>query len=246
MKRLLLSLLVVLGSGSVWAEDGLSLPPFTASYKVKFGPASGSLDLRLEPSGDRWAYTAVLEPKGVARLFRRGKIEETSIIEVTGDVVRPLTYDYKDTVANPDRFANYAFDYDQGAVFGRYKDEDVAKDLLPWGQDRLSLQLALMNAVGAGDEFPEFALFDRGRWRTLALSREGETQVKTPAGRFDVVRVTYATRKGTPKEKLWSLYCAPALNNLPVVIEQEEDGKIRVRAELRQFTLGNAILTPPT
>lgn len=228
MRMLLLAFLAI-GTGSTAAALE-PLPEFEASYAVRYGLLSGTMVLRLSRQGDRYVYETLLQPKGLVSLFVRGAIRETTHLIANEEGVRPLEYERTDTIADPARTARYSFHDDR--ITGIYKGQQLDLPMQPGGQNRISVQIALMHALRAGTEVETFAVFDRARWKDYSFEVIPGQSVKTTAGRFDTIEVRYSS---PGDDKSSSLYFAPALEFLPVMIVYSEDGKAKSRAQLTDY-----------
>ncbi|MBT8087606.1 MAG: DUF3108 domain-containing protein [Gammaproteobacteria bacterium] len=211
-----------------------TVPSFNASYAVRYGVLRGEMTLDLRPEGDdRLMYNTMLRPRGFVTLFRRGAIEETSSLAISDGQLQPLVYRSRDTIARPHRNTEYRFDEPLGRVTGTYKSRAVDEEMRPGGHNRISVQVAVMEALNQGRELTEFAVFDRARWRDFKFEVVADQAADVPFGEFDTVEIRYSSSR---KEKSWSLHCAPELGYVPVMIVFREDGKVKSRAELVSFT----------
>ncbi len=209
-----------------------SMPAFSATYSVRYGLLRGSMTLQLEPRGSGYVYMTALRPRGVASLIRRGEIRESTNLVPGEGLVRPLDYSSVDTIAKPARRARYGFDSSTGRVTGTYKGRTVDVPMRAGGQNRISAQVAIMQALHSGIELSEFSVFDRGRWRSFRFEIIPDQVATTPTGEFETVEVRYTSDKSG---KSWSLHCATALAYLPVMIVYREDGATKSRAVLADF-----------
>lgn len=190
------------------------------------------MSLELRHAGDKYLYETALRPKGVVSWLRSGEVRETTTVALPGGDLLPLDYLSVDTIARPHRRANYEFDLTGGRVTGEYKQQAVDKPLRSGGHNRISAHVAIMHALKSGSEVSGFPVFDRARWRDFELESIPGQFTETPFGDFETVEIRYAS---TDKDKSWSLYCAPALNYAPVVIEFREGGKTKSRAQLTDY-----------
>ena len=168
--------------------------------------------------------------------FRNGRIVERTALEIANGTARPLDYVSTDTIARPTRNTSYIFDQVTGRVTGEYKTQVIDQPMRPGGHNRISGQVGIMLALKSGSEISRFPIFDRGRWKDYEFEIAGEQDVDTPSGRFSTVEIRYASLED---EKSWSLYCAPSLNYMPVMIVYREEGKTKSRAELTEYRIGN-------
>lgn len=227
----------VLAACGPWAvtahatEDAL-VPPFSATYKVRYGLLSGTMSLELRRSGGEYVYETSLSPRGVASWLRRGEIRETTRLVPDGGSVRPLDYTNTDTIARPNRHASYTFDESSQAVSGEYKSRVIDETMRAGGQNRISAHVALIQAMRSGEEISDFPVFDRGRWKDYRFEVLPEQPVETPSGDFDAVEIRYTS---ADDDRNWSLYLAEDLDYLPVVIVFREGDKTKSRAELTSY-----------
>jgi hypothetical protein len=229
--RMLLLAFLALGTGSTAAALE-PLPEFEATYTVRYGLLSGTMMLRLSRHEDSYVYEASLQPKGLISIFARGAIHETTHLIEDGDTVRPLEYKRTDTIADPDRTARYYFHEDH--ITGTYKGQQIELPMQPGGQNRISVHIALMQSLRRGTEVETFAVFDRSRWKDYRFDVIPGQTVKTTSGRFDTIEVRYSS---PGDEKSSSLYFAPSLEFLPVMIVYREDGKAKSRAQLTDYRI---------
>jgi hypothetical protein len=211
-----------------------AMPTFSATYSVRYGLLRGSMTLELERGDSGHVYRTSLRPRGVASWLRRGEIRETTELAMMDGQFRPLNYESNDTIANPARWARYEFDYAHGRVTGEYKQRAVNEPMRSGGHNRISAQVGIMLALQSKTALSEYWIFDRARWRAFHFEVIPEQRVKTPAGDFDTVEVRYGRADDS---KSWSLHCAPQLNYLPVMIVFRDDGKIKSRAVLTDYSI---------
>jgi hypothetical protein len=76
-------------------------------------------------------------------------------------------------------------------------------------------------------------LFDIDEFKTLVVRNIGQRKVSTPAGDYTAVGIQHQAENSSRVTTLW---CVEELGYLPVVIEQHRKGKLRMRAELSDYT----------
>ncbi len=198
------------------------------------------MTLQLSHCTGGYIYATSLQPKGFASLFKSGIINETTYLETAGETVRPLDYASTDTIANPVRTTHYVFQQDR--VSGVYKSQPVDVPMMPGGHNRISAHIAMMMALQSGVDLPGFAIFDRARWREFEFETIPNQVAKTKSGTFDTVEVRYAPKDS---DKSSSLFFAPSLSYLPVMIVYREGGKVKSRAQLSEYRIDSAVENPP-
>ena len=222
-------------SATLDAATSEAIPPFDATYSVRYGILRGTMTLQLRRNDAGYLYETSLSPRGMASWIRSGAIVESTELETANGNVRPLNYASTDTIARPTRNTDYYFGRKPGRVTGRYKAQSIDVPMRARGQNRISAQVAMMMALKSGTELSRFPIFDRGRWKEYEFGIAGEQVVKTPVGRFYTVEIRYASADNA---KSWSLYCATSHNYMPVMIVYRERGKIKSRAELTDYRNG--------
>jgi hypothetical protein len=119
-------------------------------------------------------------------------------------------------------------------VTGEYKTQRVDEPMLADGQNRISVQIAVMAALRDGLRPREYAVFDRGRWKTFEFEVVPDREVDLAGEKVPAVEVRYSAASS---DREWSLFFAPALDYLPVMLVFRDGGKIRSRATLATYCL---------
>lgn len=221
-------------SGQEPASRGLAA--YTAEYKVEISVLSGTLHTEVRETGSGFAARSVIRPKGIARLFMRGSIEEYSEFSLGDDGIRPHHYESVDTLSSDPARMNFDFDYDASAVTGHINDEEFRFEFDGPVHDRVSIQYELMHNLLNQESDGEYALLDGDELKELTVTNIGRRQVRVPFGKFEAIGIQHRAAESSRVSTLW---CVEALGYLPVVIEQHRDGKLRVRAELERYVTEN-------
>lgn len=188
---------------------------------------SGGLSLVLESTDDGFTAESVLQARGLARLFLRGAIEEHVDFRVWHGRLRPTHYESRDSLSEDDQRTMIDFDWSALRAEESIGGSSQSYPLRPDSVDRLSLQFALMLALGQGRRDERLTLLD-GEEKSLQLVYE-DTRLRVPLGVFDAVKVRHQ-RDGSSRATV--LWCARDLGYLPVRIEQYRRGRSHVKAEL--------------
>ncbi len=77
-------------------------------------------------------------------------------------------------------------------------------------------------------------MFETDELKRLEVDNIGTDVMEVGAGEFEVVGIRHRSEGSNRTTTLW---CAPALGFLPVVIEQQRDGKRQMRASLERYQL---------
>ncbi len=226
-----ISLVLLLGTvfGTALAGD---LAPHKAQYKVKVSVVSGKLNTELRATDGGYTANHVIRPTGLSRVITSGKMNVTAEFATGPDGVRPVTFHEIDTIRD-DPETRLSFDWSTNQVSGTVGSEEVTLQLDGIAHDGVSIQYALMHDLLYAEPAETYVLFDVGKLRVADVKRAGEKTVKTKAGRFDVIGISHQ-RKGS--SRVTTMWCAPELDYLPVIIEQHRKGKLNFRATLTSYT----------
>ena len=232
MKRF--SYIVLFAALSLLAVPAMAgdLTPHQAEYKVRISVLSGQLNTELRATETGYVATHVVRPKGLSRMLAHGKLQVSSEFTEAEDGVRPVSYNSVDTIGD-DPEAHITFDWESNQAVGTVGGEDVVLQLSGMAHDTVSIQYELMHDLINGRSNSNYVLFDVDEMRDAVVRNVGTKSVKTNAGRFDVVGVQHQKVGSSRTTTLW---CAPELDYLPVVIEQHRKGKLNFRASLTSYT----------
>lgn len=209
-----------------------ALTPHTATYKVKISVLGG--ELRTELREIEGGYSAVheIKPTGMSRMFARGVIRETSSFDAMADGMRPRDYMSEDSLTRDGENASIHFDWDSAEARGTVDGVEVVSTMVALAHDRVSIQYALMHDLLNGEQNERYTMFEIDRLRPVEVKDAGEKTVKVPAGEFDVIGISH---QAEGSKRITTMWCAPELGYLPVIIEQHRKGKLRVRATLTDY-----------
>ena len=215
-RSLALLTLALAASASAFAEE---LKPFQASYSWIYRGmtvAVSSLDLQHEDAN--WIYRSKSEPRGIGRLFSERPTQE-SVMQITADGVRPLSYKADDGTSSTKRDANVQFDWQNNRVTGVYEDAKVDMPIPPGMQDDLSVQIALMVELLRGHTPDKFSLISGNSVREYRYSREGEETLTTPVGTIQTIIYRSEKQYSPRATRFW---CAPSLGYIPLRVQQKK------------------------
>ena len=99
--------------------------------------------------------------------------------------------------------------------------------------DKLASQLGVMLALRQDKVDVTFKVADGGRLKEYRFKVIGEETVEVPAGTFETVKIT---KLRDNKDRVTYVWCAPALNYLPVRIWQQEPDDAAYSSELESYS----------
>ncbi len=229
VKKLLFIALVLLGGALAEAAE---LTPHEAEYRVKISVLGGKLNTRLVADGRGYAANHVIRPTGLSKIAASGKIDETSEFDIQGDRIVPGDYRSVDQLTRDKTSADVSFNWASARLDGRINGEPADFEIEDGMLDRVSVQYQLMRDLKNGELREQYHLFDIDEVKVLNVTNVGEREIKTPAGKFNVIGIRHQAEGSSRTTTLW---CAEALDYLPVVIEQHRKGKLRLRARLKAY-----------
>ena len=96
--------------------------------------------------------------------------------------------------------------------------------LKPGVLDTMSVQIALMHELLAGNTPRYFVIVDKGRIKDYNYTAVGEETLVTPIGEYRTL-VFRSTRPGSDTGTYF--WCAPELGYLPLKVERREGSKVQ-------------------
>lgn len=215
------------------ADAAASLTPHTAEYKIKISVLGGELKTRIDALDGEYRAESSIEATGMSRMLARGSIRESSVFSMSESGLRPQHFVSADTLSSDGQIVDLDFDWDSGEVSGIIDGAAFHDKIEGIVHDRVSLQYGLMQDLLNGIERSEYGLQDAEKFKLLSISSIGKMKVSVPYGTFEAIGIQHRAGNSSRVTTLW---CVEELGFLPVIIEQHRNGKLRVRAELTQYS----------
>jgi hypothetical protein len=225
-------MLVLLALTTTAGAAATELTPHRAEYKVRISVVSGQLNTELRATDSGYVATHVVKPTGLSRVLASGEMFVTSTFQTVADGVRPVSYRAIDTIRDEPE-ANITFDWTTQTASGAVGEKPVEFQLDGLSHDAVSIQYELMYDLLNDQHHDTYVLFDVEKMRVANIREAGRKTVKTRAGEYEVVGIEHQKEGSSRTTTLW---CAPELDYLPVVIEQHRKGKLKFRASLSSYT----------
>ena len=212
------------------AQDALK--PFTATFEVVYrGMNAGTTTLELSPEGgDRWRYVSRANARGVFRLALSGEIRQTSQFTLGASGPRPIRYVADDGTEDIKRDIRLDFDWKAGRVRGTAEAQPVDLAVRDGLQDGMSVQIALMRALAAGERPKRFFLIDKDEIKEYVYEQEGVARIKTAAGELDTV--IWSSRRPN-SDRVTRVWYATDLGYTPVQAERRRADKVEWTMRLK-------------
>lgn len=209
------------------------LTPYQAEYKVKILVLSGKLFAEVRETESGFMARSVVQPSGIAKLFVKGTIEESAWFDTGNSGVVPDRYSSSDQISSDPKEMSFEFDWDRSQVAGTINNEDLVIDLDGLVHDRVSIQYQLMLDLLNDEPSTNYVMLNDDELRPIFVTNIGVKDIKVPYGKFKAVGIQHSNEE---KSRVTVLWCVEELGYLPVLIEQYNDGKRRVKAELKEYT----------
>lgn len=214
------------------------LVPFSATYSVgnnsvQAGNARVVLEQRSE---NEWAYSLNTKPTGLFKLAGKGYVSETSNFTIVNknnqSILQPNTYKYRQDNEKK-RAVDATFNWGQRQLYFSRGEENKQTAISTETLDRMTMTLTMMSTLNEDFDSTTLEVFDGGRIKQLQLLNEGTEILSTRLGTLDTVRVKTSNIESSRRVTL--TWFAPALNNLPVRIEQHKEGKLVARLSVSEY-----------
>jgi len=222
---------IALAASQAYAETALT--PHKAQYKVKISVLGGELNTQLSTTSDGDIATHSIKATGVARMFARGEIKESSRFGRIATGIRPEKFESNDTMSRDKIRASIRFDWATGIASGTVNDEDFQSTMDEIAYDRVSIQYELMSDLMNGGPSKNYVLFDIDELKTIEVRNIGTRTVKVPAGEYEAIGLQH---QAVGSKRITTMWCVQELDYLPVIIEQHRKGDLKMRAVLISYS----------
>lgn len=202
------------------------LQPFIATYAVSFrGIEAGTLrmELRHDEASGQYIFETTASPSMLARLFVSRDATERSVLEMTPQGIRPLSWEANDGKSGNKTGGKLQFNWETNTVTGSFENKPVSLPTEPGLLDRQSIQLGAMTALLNGREPGTIAIMngdDITRWTYTRVKTE---TLDTKLGKLETILYESTRPNSNRVSRVWH---APSLGYLPVKAEQIRKGKV--------------------
>lgn len=220
------------------ATTPAGLQPYTVRYQVSYrGLNGGEIESNFKrgAANGQWQYETHVYPSLLARLAISSQAHELSVVQVSADGVRPLSFNFDDGSTDAAKDVRLAYDWNALTVSGSVEGRPVSLAIAPGTHDTSSVQAAMILELLAGRKPQGFKIITSGKLREYRYWPEGAQQVMTPYGKVDA-EVWASQRTGSNRvTKTWH---AASLGYVPVQAIQYRKGNPEVQMKLVKLTRG--------
>ncbi len=232
MNKLALILICTFSPTCLFADP---IPDFAANYSIHLnGIQAGELKRSLVTNNDGTRlFKSKTQAKGLFALLKPEVIIETSLWSGSEKLIKPLEYRYTRTGGRKNKRVALDFNWLTRQVYIDDAKRPWSLDLESATLDKLLYQLALMSDLEEKKVTFNYRIADGGKIKHYLITKTNQEVISTPMGKIEAIKLT--RERSRPKDRKTTLWCAPALNYLPVMLEHiEKDGTI-FTAKLRRL-----------
>jgi hypothetical protein len=206
---------------------GAMLKPFVAEYTLsKKRTTIGDIKLSLIQHENHWLFVTDAKPAGIAALFTRETIRETTGFVMQANCIKPLYYTYH-RVSDKHGETRTQFDWIHGTAT---ISNNATSETVPLQGGMLSehlITIALMRDIPGADTHHYIALSEN-KEEQQTFSNAGTETVKVDAGQFNTMKIIrkHGSRETIAWHSLEHQY-------LPVKIERYKNGNLESQMVLK-------------
>jgi hypothetical protein len=165
--------------------------------------------------------------------FKPDVVTENSVFTYADNFIQPLSYSYQRTGGKKEKHIDLAFNWQQQSLAIDDRKHPWKLQLETHTLDKLVYQIALMSDLNSQQQQFNYRVADGGKLKDYNIQVIGQETIATPLGQIDTVVLKRARQKKSKRET--TLWCAPALNYLPVKLVHDESSGATFTAVLRRL-----------
>ena len=234
LKRYLPGLLLLIAALAASVLQAATLRDFKATYILKLGSLRiGTSTLTLQTGTDgSYRYESHSWPSRWISWLLKDQLRETSRGHITPAGIRPDKYHYLRNGGDKKREAKLTFNWDKHSVSNHVEGSRWEMDIPAGTVDKFASQLSMMLALQQDKKDVTFNIADGGHLKEYRYKVVGHETLEVPAGTFETVKIT---KLRDNKKRQTYVWCAPALNYLPIRIWQRETDDSVYTSDLESF-----------
>ncbi|MFV9614585.1 MAG: DUF3108 domain-containing protein [Gammaproteobacteria bacterium] len=239
--KLIILLLTTLFSHNLLA--GHALPEFNARYAVqKYGIKLAEAHYQLAYTDKGYKFTQDTKLSALASMFASDTVSVISYVDEIGDNLLLTKHSYIQTgrEKNRDEDINILWNTYKNTLKGkitgvvRSKEIELRTDTEIW--DVLSFQIPLMIEANENiKEYPYRAIL-KGEIDNYTFILTSNKKTVFADKEYKIIQLV---RTDPVKNRQLHIWLIPALNNIPVIVENYRDGKIHSRMQLESVSFNN-------
>lgn len=199
-----------------------ALNAYQASYSVSHsGLTVGDTTVTLSYSKNGYTFLKQTKANGMAALLSGDTLTERSIGIKQGNKLQTQQYLYQHKSRRKSKTDQYSFS-NTTQVTGNFNGHDYTLNVPTGTVDPAVVELLVREDL-ATNRLLKYQVTERGKLKTYQFQHLGKESVETPFGNYQCEKVQTNRDGGERQTTLW---IAPALNNLTVKMQHNEEGNV--------------------
>jgi Protein of unknown function (DUF3108) len=187
-----------------------------------------TLQLTYDGQSHLYHYETVADPVWLARVVVSTSTHENSVFSLTPEGVRAAEYTLADA-SQPKRGTFYHYDWEHLKVTGSHESVPLSLSITSPTYDPLSIRAQLLFDFARGKASMTYSMLDGDELKHFVYTQKNLETLSTAIGMVKAVAWESQKENANPNDRSWRYWLAPEFGYLPVVIEQRQDGKSRLR-----------------
>jgi len=211
------------------------IPLFSAEYLLQHNKLEiGQVELSVEALGNnRYQLTSTTRNSGLLSFIQQQKLVESSLFELIDGQIRPIQYRYLKQSKQAEKDVRLDFNWQQLSVTNASDGDSWKMPISNGVLDKALMQIALMLDLKQSNKAISYQVADGGKLKQYHFEPLGDDKTRIK-GKWQQTQ-KFARRKGQHKSITY-YWCAPALHNLPVLLQREKKyGTFEMRLQKVRF-----------
>jgi hypothetical protein len=235
--RLIGIFVAALCSHNAFAEH--ALPEYKAQYAIqKFGIKLAEAHYQLNYTDTGYKFTEDTNLVGIASMFRSDTVSVVSYIDQVGDKLLLQKHSYKQTGEEKNKDEDFSIKWDtagdkiRGKITGIVRSREISLETDTPIWEVLSFQIPLMIEANKDiKEYPYRALLD-GEIDTYNFVLTSSKKISFAGKEYEILQFV---RSDPERDRQLHIWLAPALHNMPMIVENYRDGKEHSRMQIESL-----------
>ncbi|MEO1889454.1 MAG: DUF3108 domain-containing protein [Cycloclasticus sp.] len=198
-----------------------SIPNFTAKYKLSHNSIEiGRVTLSVNALDDQqYQLVSTTQTSGLLAFVRDDEVVERSLFELTKKHIRPLAYQYKQTIGDDLKDIRLQFDWQNSTLTNTIKGENWSMGISDGVLDKALMQVALMLDLQGAEKTLNYQIADGGKLKEYTFTHLGTETITVTGQSYETIKLA---RKKDDKPLITYYWCATDLHNLPILLKREK------------------------
>ncbi len=198
-----------------------AIPTFKAEYKLSHNNIEiGRVQLSVKSlANNQYQLTSATHASGLLAFVRDDDVVESSLFELTKKSIRPLFYQYKQTLGDEQKDVRLSFDWPKNTLTNSSKGHDWKLAVSDGVLDKALMQIALMLDLNDPNASLSYQIADGGKLKQYAFKPLGTETIHIAGKSYETIKLA---RKKGDRPLITYYWCAKALHNIPVLLQREK------------------------